>query len=1402
MKRCTPVAVLALLAVLACAPPSQGATITFQNGVLPDTSYAGCQDNWIYAYYPTTNYGTNTWGNGIGYYSTGIKRSLIRFDISSISSSATVSAAKLRLLMYTIGANRTLEAYQVLRPWTQTASTWNNYATSLAWTTAGCGGVGTDVAGSATGTVAVTTGQAGTWIEIPLSTSLVQGWVDGTASNNGVLLKDTTEAAYEMRYRAENYTTASERPQLVIEHTTGGGGGGDTTAPAAVSNLATANPTGTSIQLSWTAPGDDGATGTATSYDIRYSTISITDGNWAGATQVTGEPTPAAAGTAQNMTVSGLNSDTTYYFAMKTSDEVPNTSALSNVPSGTTLDVTSPAAVSNLAAGTPTTSSLTLAWTAPGDDGATGTATSYDIRYSTSSINDGNWASATQVTGEPTPAAAGSAQDMIVSGLSSGTTYYFAMKASDEVPNTSTLSNVASGQTSTGVGSGIAMIVEEHNAIARSGEVISGGVPFAVGDLTSTTGLRVEDSGGNPVPAQFAVLNRWWAPNYDDSIKWVQVVFPASVAASGSGTYYLTTGTNPSPADPVNVAINGSTYTVTTGPLKAVINGAAFKLFDEVYLDADDDGLYETGEKIVQAGATDGLVITSGDWSALGIAAGDEFRSSVGTATVTVEESGPVRAVLCVKGTMQRSGLPAVDPYYEYTIRLYFTAGSAKVRCHVTLKNNRIVNYTVYSWPIEDLSLRSTLALTGTKSYAMLGQAAPVRGTVGANVVKLYQDSNGTTEWQTTGGTAIQGVTFQGYRMFDGTNQLEQNNQARGWMDLSNGTLGVAAGGREFWQQYPKALRISGSQLQVALLPTEWSEPFSIYDGSRKRHEVVYNFHTGSLTDQQITDSYLLAERPLHMRCSPSTYVASKTWDLGLGEVANTSLSTYDKYATTGTGIGGKLGWDWYGKYYAWNAGGMHPNEGSMFMAYVLWGDWRKFENSETMMLWTDLAGVVAFDQYNFATDWHYLIAYPNDGSTGITKMRHPGWYNRCTQTRADSGHCGMLQNLEYYYLTGDRHALELVKYYGQLANYYLWPRFDKVPRFYSSYNGDVDDPNFKISDRYYGWPVFNLVQAYEATGDAAWLSDATIAIRGFRNTLRTSPLKFTSEILHPINDTTGIYASYWSTDAKDNGASQGYAIFQMAITAKSAGLYYLATGDMDAFDVMAAHGDFLSDTSSFRDGSQNLLGWPYCWGDYWGPSTTTASVHPDLANALGMSALLSRRTPLQSDAEDAWALSTNKDNWIYLGYLMQAASDPSADQTAPAAVSSLAAAPAGTGQITVSWTAPGDNGTTGTAWRYQLKYSTSPIVESVTNWPDLTPPVPQTVADWQSLSASFLGTQRPFVHGINVLGLPTPAAAGTQQSKTVTGLTTGTRYYFAIKTLDAAGNVSGISNVVNAVAP
>jgi len=212
---------------------------------------------------------------------------------------------------------------------------------------------------------------------------------------------------------------------------------------------AQAQTTPTSIRVTWTAPGDDGNIGTATQYDLRYSTSVISAANFASASSWNSAPAPAAPGTSQNTTVTGLTPSTLYYFAIKTADNANNWSAISNVVSKSTLaapDVTPPAAIAvNITTVTDTTA--TLSWVATGDDSITGTAASYDVRYSVAPITLATWNASTQSTGEPTPAVAGTTQTFVVRNLSREVTYYFAIRASDEVPNISGLSNVPSATT-------------------------------------------------------------------------------------------------------------------------------------------------------------------------------------------------------------------------------------------------------------------------------------------------------------------------------------------------------------------------------------------------------------------------------------------------------------------------------------------------------------------------------------------------------------------------------------------------------------------------------------------------------------------------------------------------------------------------------------------------------------------------------------------------------------------------------------------------------------------------------------------------------------------------------------------------------------------------------------------
>jgi parallel beta-helix repeat protein len=113
----------------------------------------------------------------------------------------------------------------------------------------------------------------------------------------------------------------------------------DAVAPAAVRNLVASHPNIHSVQLNWTAPGNDGNFGRAVSYDLRYSTSPITTANWNAARRVeTFYERPAGEPMANQ--VNQLATNRTYYFAVRTKDASGNVSGLSNVVRATTYTPT------------------------------------------------------------------------------------------------------------------------------------------------------------------------------------------------------------------------------------------------------------------------------------------------------------------------------------------------------------------------------------------------------------------------------------------------------------------------------------------------------------------------------------------------------------------------------------------------------------------------------------------------------------------------------------------------------------------------------------------------------------------------------------------------------------------------------------------------------------------------------------------------------------------------------------------------------------------------------------------------------------------------------------------------------------------------------------------------------
>jgi hypothetical protein len=216
----------------------------------------------------------------------------------------------------------------------------------------------------------------------------------------------------------------------------------DTIPPGAITDILIRQVTTNSLVLLWTAPGDDGLQGTASAYDIRYHTSIINDQNWETAVRASGIPEPQEAKKIESFTLTGLASAKSYYVAIKSYDEKQNESPLSNSPMGTTNSETiPPAPIFDLTATALSETEILLTWTAPGDDGLQGTASAYDIRYEKHYLNF-DWSSADTVTGETSPKPGGEPDSFIVSGLDPNSSYYFAMKSYDDMPNESDLSNL------------------------------------------------------------------------------------------------------------------------------------------------------------------------------------------------------------------------------------------------------------------------------------------------------------------------------------------------------------------------------------------------------------------------------------------------------------------------------------------------------------------------------------------------------------------------------------------------------------------------------------------------------------------------------------------------------------------------------------------------------------------------------------------------------------------------------------------------------------------------------------------------------------------------------------------------------------------------------------------------
>ena len=164
------------------------------------------KDASVYTLIPTVNNGDLTYVDA-GNESGNKARTYIRFALPEIPATAVLIGAELHLWYQfsTSPVVRTIGAYQVTASWAENTITWDDKPS-----------FDTAVQGSASlpGT------ETNDFVFWELEPELVEGWIDGSIANHGLVLIDADEdtAGAGKDFRSSEHATANSRPKLVITY--------------------------------------------------------------------------------------------------------------------------------------------------------------------------------------------------------------------------------------------------------------------------------------------------------------------------------------------------------------------------------------------------------------------------------------------------------------------------------------------------------------------------------------------------------------------------------------------------------------------------------------------------------------------------------------------------------------------------------------------------------------------------------------------------------------------------------------------------------------------------------------------------------------------------------------------------------------------------------------------------------------------------------------------------------------------------------------------------------------------------------------------------------------------------------------------------------------------------------
>ncbi|OYU32427.1 MAG: Tat pathway signal sequence domain protein [Comamonadaceae bacterium PBBC2] len=345
------------------------------------------------------------------------------------------------------------------------------------------------------------------------------------------------------------------------------------------------------------------------------------------------------------------------------------------------------------------------------------------------------------------------------------------------------------------------------------------GLPWPKGQVRKEQGFALNDAQGKALPLQTWPLAYW----PDGSLKWTAHALPAALPLPETLRIVPTSApVTPTAALQVQVQETADSVSIDTGVIRAVLPRSGEQLISSIQ---------RGGLNILQACS---LVAQADDRpdASQGAVTQTEFKSSINT--VTVEQRGPVRAVVKIEGMHTARG----RSWLPFTVRLYFYAGAESVRIMHTF----VFDGDEHKDFLRGIGLRFQVPLRDQphdRHVRFAGENGGLWGEAVRNLTGLRRDPGAAVRAAQVAGIACPSVDSFGTQVrqlmhripcwgdftlsqlsADAFQIRKRTKAGHGWIPAAwghrapgSGYVGGASGGvvfglRDFWQRHPTQLDI------------------------------------------------------------------------------------------------------------------------------------------------------------------------------------------------------------------------------------------------------------------------------------------------------------------------------------------------------------------------------------------------------------------------------------------------------------------------------------------------------------------------------------------------------------------------------------------------------------------